>query len=138
MISTTTIKKAANIMHRPAQCVNTNTTLQEIKKILATNAIDYLPIVDKNKTLFAIIENDDIKTLKEIFGSQTYHKSYGNLDKKTISSVFTKRPLAIGMNNTIPQCLEVFKNGKINALPVLDAHGKLKGIITNRDIDQLI
>jgi len=46
----------------------------------------------------------------------------------------TPNPLTIGRDTTVPEALAIMREKKVRRLPVLDGHGKLVGIVSEKDL----
>lgn len=100
-------------------------TIQDADDIMARYKISGVPIVDDNNKLIGIITNRDIKFEADF--------------TKKIEDVMTKENLVTareGINLTEAQ--QILKKHKIEKLPIVDAEGNLKGLITIKDIEKKI
>ncbi|GIM31737.1 IMP dehydrogenase [Paraclostridium bifermentans] len=100
-------------------------TIQDADDIMARYKISGVPIVDDNNKLIGIITNRDIKFEADF--------------TKKIEDVMTKENLVTareGINLTEAQ--QILKRHKIEKLPIVDAEGNLKGLITIKDIEKKI
>ena len=100
-------------------------TIQDADDIMARYKISGVPIVDDNNKLIGIITNRDIKFEADI--------------TKKVEDVMTKENLVTareGINLTEAQ--QILKKHKIEKLPIVDAEGNLKGLITIKDIEKKI
>ena len=99
-------------------------TIQDAEDLMARYRISGVPIVDEDKKLVGIITNRDI-----IFE--------GDFQKK-ISEVMTKENLITSPEGTtVEEAKEILKKHKIEKLPLVDAQGHLKGLITMKDIEKV-
>ena len=46
----------------------------------------------------------------------------------------TPNPITIGPDNTVPDALRIMRERKVRRLPVLDAAGRLAGIVSENDL----
>ena len=100
-------------------------TIQDADDIMARYKISGVPIVVDNNKLIGIITNRDIKFEADF--------------TKKIEDVMTKENLVTareGINLTEAQ--QILKKHKIEKLPIVDAEGNLKGLITIKDIEKKI
>ncbi len=100
-------------------------TIQDADDIMARYKISGVPIVDDNNKLIGIITNRDIKFEADF--------------TKKVEDVMTKENLVTareGINLTEAQ--QILKKHKIEKLPIVDAEGNLKGLITIKDIEKKI
>ena len=98
-------------------------TIQDAENLMGQYRISGVPVT-KNGKLVGIITNRDI-----IFESDF---------QKKISEVMTKDNLITsGENTTVEEAKEILKKHKIEKLPLVDAEGNLKGLITMKDIEKV-
>ncbi len=118
--------KAKDIMTTELVVAREDVTIEEAIKLLVNNRITGFPVVDNlNRLVGVLSELDVIKTVEE-----TNAPSF-DLEKKVN---FTKKVRSIKEDTSWNEILKTFLEKNIRRLPVIDSEGKLKGIITRRDI----
>lgn len=99
-------------------------TAQDANDLMAKYRISGVPIVDSDK-LIGIITNRDMRFLS-------------NLSVK-IDDVMTKEDLVTApVGTTLSEAQEILRKHKIEKLPIVDEEGKLKGLITIKDIEKAV
>lgn len=99
-------------------------TAQDANDLMAKYRISGVPIVDNDK-LIGIITNRDMRFLS-------------NLSVK-IDDVMTKEDLVTApVGTTLSEAQEILRKHKIEKLPIVDEEGKLKGLITIKDIEKAV
>lgn len=53
---------------------------------------------------------------------------------QTVGQIMTREVVCLELTNTLADVIEVMKQGKFRHAPVLDEHGRLAGVISDRDI----
>jgi IMP dehydrogenase len=87
--------------------------------------ISGVPITDEEGVLVGILTNRDLR-----FETDT---------KQPVSALMTNRNLVTApMGTTLDEASEILHRNKIEKLPVVDADGRLKGLITVKDISKRI
>lgn len=95
--------------------------VKEALDLMAEVRISGVPVVDENRVLIGILTNRDLRF-------ET------NFDK-SVSEVMTKVPLITAPKGcTLDDAEEIFKNNKVEKLPIVDEKGKLSGLITIKDL----
>jgi IMP dehydrogenase len=95
--------------------------LKDALKIMKDFKIGGIPVLDKNKKLVGILTNRDLRFQKNI--------------NKPISKIMTAANLVTAPEGIdMARAEEILQKYKIEKLPVVDKQGKLKGLITYRDI----
>ena len=99
-------------------------TVNDALELMARYRISGVPIVDDDMTLMGIITNRDVR----------FEDDYN----KKIDGVMTKENLVLGKEGTsLKEAEKILKSRKIEKLPLIDDNGKLKGLITIKDIEKI-
>ena len=99
--------------------------LADAENIMGTYKVSGLPVVDDDGTLVGIITNRDLK----------YRK---NMDEKVVN-IMTKDNLITGhVGVTLDEAKDILLENRIEKLPIVDDNYKLKGLITIKDIDNIV
>ena len=123
-------------MTRKVLTIDKDAGIFEAQKKMAANRIRHLPVVDKNNSLIGIVTDRDIRSaLPDLF----FQKPASGKDKDQISDlrvrdIMTENPTSISPSYTIQDALLLVQKLRVGSLPVVDAEGKLKGIISVRDL----
>ena len=115
------VKRAESWMIINPITVTENMSVREAKDLMEKNGISGVVVVDNEFHLVGVLTNRDI-----IFED--------NLNKK-VREVMTKdRLITAPEGTTLEQARKIIKKHKIEKLPIVDRNGKLKGLITIKDI----
>ncbi|MEO0161720.1 MAG: IMP dehydrogenase, partial [candidate division WOR-3 bacterium] len=115
------VKRAESWIVSDPITVTENMTLREAKDLMEKNAISGVVVVDNDYHLVGMLTNRDI-----IFED--------NLNKR-VKEVMTREKLVTAPEGTtLEQAKRIIKKHKIEKLPILDKNGRLKGLITVKDI----
>ncbi len=111
-------------------------TIGEAKKIMSENSIRHLPVIDDKGLLIGIVTDRDMRdampsTLKK---KADYEKTLETIKNYKIQDIMTRDLLTIYPYYTIQDTLLVIQKKKVGALPVVDEEGRLKGILSTRDL----
>jgi len=102
-----------------------NSTLRQAEDILSKYKISGLPIVTDDNILVGIITNRDLK--------------YRTLDDTPVERVMTKDNLITApVGTNLEEAKVILAEHRIEKLPIVDTEYKLKGLITIKDIDNVI
>ena len=83
-----------------------------------------IPVVDESKTLIGIVTNRDLR--------------FQNDMQRPIREVMTSDDLVtISLDENLTDAEKILEKYKIEKLPVVDAHRKLQGLLTYRDLSKL-
>jgi len=105
--------------------LNIHSTVREAQAILHQYRISGLPVVDETNTLLGIVTNRDLKYLP--------------IDDTPVSNVMTKEGLITAkVGTSLEEAKMILWRHRIEKLPIVDENFKLKGLITSKDIDNVI
>ena len=103
-------------------CIRDRTTIEEAARIFSTKRIHRLPVVDNGKLVGIVTPTDMLRLVKEMKTDLLAE----DVIRTTCVTAYEDEPLTY----TIP----AMRISDVPALPVLDAQGKLVGILTDRDL----
>jgi IMP dehydrogenase len=99
--------------------------LLDMELILKKYRISGLPVIDNENKLVGIITNRDIKYLA--------------LDDTKVSEVMTKDNLITAkIGTSLEEAKKILWQNRIEKLPIVDSEGHLVGLITSKDIDNVV
>jgi acetoin utilization protein AcuB len=113
-------------MTRKVLTIDKDAGIFEAQKKMAANRIRHLPVVDKNTNLIGIVTDRDIRSA---LPDRFFQKPAGRG-----RDIMTEKPTVISPSYTIQDALLLIQKLRVGALPVVDGEGKLKGIISVRDL----
>ncbi len=117
------VKKAESGMITEPITIKPNQTVKEALEIMANYKISGVPVVDEEERLIGILTNRDLRFLSK--------KDYN----KPVHIFMTKAPLVTAKEGiSLDEAVEILQKHKVEKLPVVDEEGKLKGLITIKDI----
>ena len=118
------VKRSQNVVIREPFFLSSEHSVQEAADLMGKYKISGVPITEGTR-LVGIITNRDIRFLN------TYTQRIGD--------VMTHSPLVTApVGTTLEQAKALLMRHKIEKLPLVDADGNLKGLITIKDIEQAI
>lgn len=102
-----------------------NHYVYDADELMAKYKISGVPIVESDGKLIGIITNRDLRFLTDF--------------STKITDVMTKDNLVTGgVGTTLEEAQEILRQHKIEKLPLVDDEGKLKGLITIKDIEKAV
>ncbi|SEH69289.1 MULTISPECIES: IMP dehydrogenase [unclassified Leifsonia] len=101
-------------------------TVEEVDALCGQFRVSGLPVVEADGTLVGIITNRDMRFVSPFERSTT-----------AVRDVMTRQPLITAPVGIDPDsAVAIFAEHKIEKLPLVDADGKLRGLITVKDFDK--
>jgi CBS domain-containing protein len=110
------------IMKKEIKTISPDATIEEAAKIFYSMRIHRLPVVDEGRLVGIITPTDLLKIIKNTKTELTAEDAINT----TCVTAYEEEPLTY----TVP----AMRISDVTALPVLNAQGKLVGIITDRDL----
>jgi IMP dehydrogenase len=102
--------------------ISPEAVVAEADRVMAEYRISGVPVVDDDNNLIGIITNRDMRFIE-------------NLASLKVKDVMTPAPLVTAKEGiTLEDAKVVLQQNKIEKLPIVDEQGKLKGLITIKDI----
>lgn len=117
------VKRSQSGMINNPVTIKPDATIAQLDKLCGEYRVSGLPVVDDNHHLIGIITNRDLRFV---------HAS--DYDTTLVSQVMTKENLitaSVGVSREVAS--EILAKNRIEKLPLIDADGKLGGLITVRD-----
>ncbi|MFK5957480.1 MAG: IMP dehydrogenase [Lutibacter sp.] len=119
------VKRSESGMILEPITITKDQTVLTAKNLMREYSIGGIPVVDNNGKLIGIITNRDLR--------------FENDNTRVISEVMTSKNLVtVPEGTSLKQAELVLQENKIEKLPVVNAHYKLVGLITYRDIIKVI
>ncbi|MRI82877.1 MAG: IMP dehydrogenase [Nitratiruptor sp.] len=105
--------------------IHPEATIAEAERIMSEYRISGVPVVDDQMHLLGILTNRDLRFEKDF--------------TKRVADVMTKMPLITAAPGiTLEEAAEKMNEHKIEKLPIIDEEGRLKGLVTIKDIKKRI
>jgi IMP dehydrogenase len=115
------VKRAENSMIFEPITILKDQTVGDAQHLMNHNKIGGIPVVDAENHLIGIVTNRDLR--------------FQRIPDTPIAKVMTyKNLITTSQDTTLAEAAEILQKHKIEKLPVIDAQGKLKGLITYKDI----
>lgn len=116
--------------------VHPDTRLLEARELLKTHRIRHLPVVEKDRTVVGIITDRDVRTAlpSPFLGEEETKKELERFESLKVKDIMTRKPITISPMNTLEDVILLMQKMRVGAFPVVDQEGKLRGIISIRDL----
>ncbi|MGL4786492.1 MAG: IMP dehydrogenase, partial [Cetobacterium sp.] len=119
------VKRNESGMIKNPVTLTKDSTVWHAEEIMRRYKISGLPVIEEDGSLIGIITNRDLK----------YRKDMDQL----VSDIMTKENLVTApVGTTLEEAKDILLENRIEKLPIVDENGKLKGLITIKDIDNLV
>lgn len=123
-------------MTRRVITVGPEATLFEIQDLMSQNRIRHVPVVDADNKLIGIVSDRDLRSALPFRYVQEgiSPEEKAKLQRLRAKDIMTRKVMTISPGYTIQDALLMIQNAKVGALPVVDEEGRLKGILSVRDL----
>jgi CBS domain-containing protein len=118
---------AGDIMSVELLTIQEGTSIGDAVKVLINYRITGMPVLNSKGKVIGILSEFDV--LRQIHRAKTLKP-----DAFTESIEFSRKVDSVTPSTPLEEVIKRFIDSKYRRLPVLDKHGKLKGIITRRDL----
>ena len=125
-------------MTRNVITVEPDTGILEASEKMEKHRIHHLPVVEKDNTLVGVVTDRDIRSALPsdmlILTEEETRREKERLAQLKIRDIMTRNPVTISPTHTLEDALLLMQRVPVGAFPVVDDNGKLKGIISIRDL----
>lgn len=119
------VKRSENGVIKDPFFLSKEHTLKEADDLMAKYRISGVPVCDENRKLIGIITNRDLRF--EV-----------DFSKKIKESMTKDNLITAPEGTTLEQAQEILRKSKVEKLPIVDNEGRLKGLITIKDIEKAV
>lgn len=135
--------KVSEVMTADAVAVNEDADIAEAIKLLSDKGVSGLPVTDNENRVVGVITEADIlsvmgmnkgHTFKDIIVRLLGEPAPGNKSGNTVRQVMSSPAITTTPDRRILEVASILEERRIKRLPVVEAAGKLIGIISRADI----
>ena len=121
------------------QSLKPEATFDDAKNLFQKFRYRHVPIVDETGKLVGIVSDRDVlREAANIAGAVTGWMKEVVSNAKSIDEFMTRRVLTALPNTEIRFIAKVMFEERIGAMPIVDSHGRVSGIITRSDILRML
>jgi CBS domain-containing membrane protein len=137
--------KAGDIMTIEVIAVKRETPLKEVAKLMAEQGVSGVPVIEEDRKVAGIISEKDFLSRMGAENSKTFMGIVAKCLKgkacvalsiraRNAEDIMTSPAVAVNEETTLLDITHIFKEKKINRVPVVDSDGYLTGIVSREDI----
>ncbi len=142
MIKKSDHRKVQDVMTPHVVTVRPSEQFKNIVQILRTSRIGAVPVVDVSERVVGVVSETDLLPKEEPFGAITHHffesKASRQLRRKVAGFVaadlMTTPAITVSPETDLREAARMLVERQVNHLPVVDAEGKLVGIVSRSDV----
>jgi acetoin utilization protein AcuB len=126
----------SNSMTRKVLTIDQDAGIFKAQEKMAANRIRHLPVIGENNSLIGIVTDRDIRSEApdRFFPTPASGKDEDKISDLRVRDIMTQNPTTISPTYTIQDALLLIQKLRVGALPVVDAEGRLEGILSVRDL----
>ncbi|MEN8264220.1 MAG: CBS domain-containing protein [Nitrospirota bacterium] len=137
--------KAADIMTEEVVTAKRGTPLKEVAKVMAEQGVSGVPVIEEDKKVAGVISEKDFLSRMDGKTGKTFMGVVAKCLKgkacvaipiraKKAEDIMTSPAITVKEDSTLRDIADLFKERKINRVPVVDVNGCLIGIVSREDI----
>lgn len=133
--------KVSEVMTTEVVAVEPESTLKEVAELLAGHRISGLPVVDRTRRVLGVVSEADIlqkeageDRRRGLLGRLLARERPAQLEARTAGEAMTSPPITLRPEREVAEAARLMLEREVNRLPVVDAEGRLVGIVTRADL----
>ena len=115
------------VMTSDPATVSPQSSAAEARRLLESNVIHHLPVVEGNR-LVGIVSSSDLLKLHLLDDKMAI------FTRATVDQIMETNVTVLSKNSTLREAVEKLSMGNFHALPVVDKRRRLLGIVTSTDL----
>ena len=123
-----------HIMTRDVATVQLSSKPSEARRLLRSRPFHHLPVLDGSVLVGILSASDLAKVSLEAWVADPETVDAWLDETATISGLMTREPVVVRTHCTLREAAGRLSEGAFHALPVVDEHGHLQGILTTTDV----
>jgi CBS domain-containing protein len=129
------MQSVEQVMTAKVVTVSPETPIAEVARILVEREISGLPVVDAGGRVVGVVSEGDLLVREAGHWSDERRRARGGkVDARTAGEAMTSPALTIEPFRAIRAVAEIMIENHVNRLPVVDADGRLLGIVSRADL----
>ena len=114
--------------------VNANDSMQHAINLLMENDISMMPVLEDGQLVGVVTDRDLKRASPSDAVMLDIQRILYLLSKLEVGAIMSRYPITLPMDLTVEEAAEILLKNKISGAPVVDASGRITGIITKSDL----
>jgi CBS domain-containing membrane protein len=125
-----------SIMTRRPETVKPNDRMESVREIFEKRGFHHVPVIENDALVGLVSYTDYLRIIRDLFNDNTSETLDNEkvLNAMLVKDVMTEHVLCVQETDTVETALRIFKTNHFHALPVVDDHKTLVGIVTTYDV----
>ena len=130
-----------DVMSTHVVAVRKSASYKEMAAMLRSRRISAFPVLDADNRVIGVVSEADLLTKEALDGTMPgaftgmfHHQEKAKAEGVTASDLMTSPAVTVGPGDSVIRAARLMYRGRVKRLPVVDAAGKLVGIVTRADV----
>lgn len=125
-----------SIMTRRPETVKPNDRMESVREIFEKRGFHHVPVIENDALVGLVSYTDYLRIIRDLFNDNTSETLDNEkvLNAMLVKDIMTEHVLCVQETDTVETALRIFKTNHFHALPVVDDHKTLVGIVTTYDV----
>ncbi|OQX26360.1 MAG: CBS domain-containing protein [Desulfobacteraceae bacterium IS3] len=125
-----------NSMQKNVITIGKEASVFEARDKMAANKIRHLPVIDSENNLLGVITDRDVRSaMPSVFADVcNLEEEKKKVAELKVKEIMTTNVTTVSPMHTLQDAILLIHRTRVGAFPVVDEDGKLKGIISVRDL----
>jgi CBS-domain-containing membrane protein len=131
-----------NVMTRDVVCAQEDTPYKELVELLATRRVSAVPVVDDRRHVLGVVSEADLllkqeqppRPLARVLSARRRRRERAKAKATVAAELMSQPAITIGTQATLTEAARRLHAEGIKRLPVIDAVGRLVGIVSRVDL----
>lgn len=130
--------KVADIMSRHLVTVGMDDTLRTIRHLFQARRFHHLMVVEDDQLQGVISDRDYLKLITPAIEQDLGSTAEMAVLNRRAHTLMSRKPITIRPDASLEDAIDRFLDDKVSCLPVVDADGKLQGVLSWKDVLRLV
>lgn len=130
--------KVGDIMSRHLVTVGMDDTLRTIRHLFQTRRFHHLMVVEDGQLQGVISDRDYLKLVTPTIEQDLGSAAEMAVLKRRAHQIMSRKPVTIEPGASLEAAIARFLDDEVSCLPVVDAVGKLQGVLSWKDVLRLV
>jgi CBS-domain-containing membrane protein len=135
-------RTVANVMTRDVVCAHDDTPYKELVKLLATRRVSAVPVVDDRRHVLGVVSEADLllkqekpaRPLARLLSARRRRLERAKAQATVAAGLMSRPAITISTQATLTEAARRLHAAGVKRLPVVDAVGRLVGIVSRVDL----
>jgi acetoin utilization protein AcuB len=124
-----------NWMTKDPISVTPDTSMMRAAKTIKDKAVHMLPVVDADNKVVGVVTDRDLKEASPSKATTLdVHELYYLLSEIKVKDIMTSKVYSLTPEDTVERAAVLMRDKRIGGLPIVDAENRLRGVITESDV----